>query len=73
MTFRTAAALLLLFLLAGPARAAEAATPALFAGYWSEFLDHWRGVFQKQNGIVMGTLAMGAICLLIITRGKWRK
>jgi hypothetical protein len=75
MTFRTAAALLFLLLLAGPARAADASAhaPALFAGYWGEFLEHWRGVFQKQNGIVMGTIVMGAICLFIITRGKWRK
>jgi hypothetical protein len=73
MTFRTALALLLFLLLAGPARAAETPAPALIAGYWGEFLDHWRGVFQKQNGIVMGTIVMGAICLFIITRGKWRK
>ncbi len=73
MTLRTAVALLLILLFAGPARAADAPAPALFAGYWAEFLDHWRGVFQKQNGIVMGTLVMGAICLFIITRGKWRK
>lgn len=73
MTYRTAAAMLLLLLLAGPARAADAPPPTLLAGFWGEFLDHWRGVFQKQNGIVMGTLLMGAICLFIITRGKWRK
>lgn len=73
MTFRTAVALFLFLLCAGPARAADAAPPALFAGFWGEFLDHWRGVFQKQNGIVMGTILMGAICLFIITRGKWRK
>jgi len=27
---------------------------ALFAGYWSAFLDHWTSVFQQQNGVVMG-------------------
>lgn len=74
MTLRTlAAALALVLLAAAPARAADPAPAALLADYWAEFLDHWRGVFQKQNGIVMGTLVMGAICLFIITRGKWRK
>lgn len=72
MTLRVALALLLLLTFAGSARAG-APTPVLFAGFWGEFLDHWRGVFQKQNGIVMGTLLMGAVCLFIITRGKWRK
>ena len=43
------------------------------AGYWSGFLDHWRGVFQQQNGVVMGALLVGAVCLFIITRGKWKK
>lgn len=45
----------------------------LAAGYWSGFIEHWTGVFQKQNGIVMGTLIVGVVCLFIITRGKWRK
>ncbi|MBY0459302.1 MAG: hypothetical protein K2V38_18385 [Gemmataceae bacterium] len=56
---------------AAPAGAADGAP--LFAGYWSDFLDHWRGVFQQQNGVVMGALGVGVICLIIITRGKWKK
>lgn len=64
-------ALGLLLLTANAAHAAPA-TP-LLAGYWSGFLEHWSGVFQKQNGVVMGALVLGAICLFIITRGKWRK
>ena len=37
-----------------------------------QFVEHWTGVFQKQNGIVLGTLLIGAVCLFIITRGKWK-
>jgi hypothetical protein len=67
------AALAVLFT-AAPAAAADPGPSALIAGgYWSGFVDHWHGVFQKQNGIVMGTLVVGALCLFIITRGKWRK
>ena len=77
MTLRTLAlapvAALAVLLTAAPAGAAEAGGPALLAGYWTGFVDHWRGVFQKQNGIVLGTLVLGAVCLFIITRGKWRK
>jgi hypothetical protein len=58
---------------AAPAAAAETSSSALLAGYWAGFVEHWTEVFQKQNGIVMGTLLVGAVCLFIITRGKWRK
>jgi hypothetical protein len=47
--------------------------PPLFAGYWTAFYDHWAGVFQQQNGVVMLTLGIGLVCLFIITRGKWKK
>ena len=61
---------------AGPAAASEIApggyTPPL-ASYWEGFIEHWSGVFQRQNGIVMGVVLVGALCLFIITRGKWRK
>ncbi|QJW93955.1 hypothetical protein [Frigoriglobus tundricola] len=77
MPLRLAAtAVLALFVAAAPARAAGAEAGArapLFAGYWANFLEHWTGVFQKQNGVVMGALFLGAVCLFIITRGKWRK
>ena len=76
MTLRTTALALLAALAvlttAGPAAAADA-RPALVAGYWSEFLDHWTQVFQQQNGIVMLALVVGVVCLFIITRGKWKK
>jgi hypothetical protein len=67
--FTTAAATLLA--LAGPAAAADSA-PA-FASYWAGFIEHWSGALEKQNGIVLAALLVGAICLFIITRGKWRK
>ncbi len=72
MTLRTLALLALcaLSLTAGPAGAADA---PLVAGYWTEFTDHWTGVFKQQNGVVMGTLLLGVVCLFIITRGKWKK
>ena len=47
-----ALAFLLVLLFAGPAAAAEpGGGPALFGDYWQAFLDYWKGVFQKQNGI----------------------
>lgn len=53
--------------------AAAADSSALVAGYWTEFYEHWAGVLKQQNGVVMATLGLGAVCLFIITRGKWRK
>ena len=58
-------------LLAAPA-AAGAGVP-LVAGYWTEFYDHWSGLLRQQNGVVVFTMGVGAVCLFIITRGKWRK
>ena len=58
---------------AAPAAASSPSSAPLIAGYWHDFLDHWTAVFQKQNGVVMGALAFGAVCLFIITRGKWKK
>jgi hypothetical protein len=66
-------AVILGFLSTGTARATEPSTTPLVANYWDGFIKHWTGVFQQQNGIVMGTLVVGAVCLFIITRGKWRK
>jgi hypothetical protein len=51
----------------------EGASVPLLAGYWAEFIDHWSTVFQRQNGIVVGAVLIGALCLFIITRGKWKK
>jgi len=65
-------ALLFVLLLAGPAAAADGPA-APFASYWDAFLDYWKAVFAKQNGIVMAVLGLGAVALFIITRGKWQK
>jgi hypothetical protein len=76
MLRRLAFALIAAFALlstAGPVAAAEAGSPTLVATYWDGFLEHWTGVFQKQNGVVMAALLIGAVCLFIITRGKWKK
>jgi len=68
-------AVLAVVLSAGPVAAGETVSSSapLLASYWNGFVEHWMGVFQKQNGIVMLTLVVGAACLFIITRGKWRK
>ena len=68
-----ALAVLAVLSFAGPAAAADTGTPVLAASYWAGFVEHWTGVFQKQNGIVMAALLVGAVCLFIITRGKWKK
>jgi len=60
-----------LLALAGPVAAADSAP--LFAGYWQGFVEHWTDALQKQNGIVLLALGVGAVCLFIITRGKWKK
>jgi hypothetical protein len=59
--------------LAGPAAAADQGH-AVFGGYWHSFLEYWQGFLQKQNGVVMAVLGLGAVALLIITRsGNWKK
>jgi hypothetical protein len=62
---------LVLLLLAAPAAAGTGG--ALFGSYWQSFLEFWQGMFQKQNGVVMAVLGVGAVALFIITRGKWQK
>jgi hypothetical protein len=69
----SALAVFLLLFLASPALAAGPGGAAVFGDYWDKFLAHWKGVFQQQNGIVMGVLCVGAVALFIITRGKWQK
>jgi hypothetical protein len=60
-------------LLAGPVAASEPGSPVFALSYWDGFLEHWSEVFQKQNGVVLAALLVGAVCLFIITRGKWKK
>jgi hypothetical protein len=52
--------------------AAGAVTPVL-GSYWSEFVKHWTGKLQQQNGVILFALGVGAVSLVIITRGKWKK
>jgi hypothetical protein len=53
---------------------AQAGDSTLFASsYWARFKDHWLGFFQKQNGIIMLVLLVGAASIFVITRGKWKK
>jgi hypothetical protein len=42
-------------------------------GYWHSFIKWWGNLLGSQSGVVMTALAVGAISLFIITRGKWRK
>lgn len=65
------AALVFVLLLASPA--AAAGPSPVMASYWSGFIEHWQTVFQQQNGVAMVVVAMGAVALFIITRGKWLK
>lgn len=66
------AVLLLTLVFASPA-AAAGGSAAVFGSYWERFLEHWHGVFKRQNGVIMGVLGVGVVALFIITRGKWRK
>ena len=68
-----ALALFVFAILAGPVAAADHGS-AVFGGYWQSCLEYWQGMFQKQNGVVMGVIGLGVVALLIITRsGKWQK
>lgn len=55
-----------------PPAGAPSAQP-LYATYWDGFVEHWGGKMKKQNGVIMVALAVGALSLFIITRGKWIK
>jgi hypothetical protein len=84
LTRLAATAVTALALLAGTARAdappspsSAAVTPAFgatwFSAYCDGFIEHWGGVFKKQNGVIMAALGLGVVSLFIITRGKWKK
>jgi hypothetical protein len=65
-------ALLAVLALTTPAAAADSSM-ALYGGFWQSFIEYWQQLFQKQNGVVLGVLGVGAVALFIITRGKWNK
>ncbi|MFO0848899.1 MAG: hypothetical protein U0871_10165 [Gemmataceae bacterium] len=64
--------LVVAWLLAGAGPAAAADPGPLFAktGYWQEFASYWVNYMHKQNGIILLILGLGAVALLIITRGS---
>jgi hypothetical protein len=70
-------ALLTLALTCSPALSSQSTTAApcqpLYASYWDGFVEHWGSKIKKQNGVIMVVLAVGAVSLFIITRGKWNK
>lgn len=67
-----AAALLGLALTPAPLPAAD---PAPFArtNYWDGFVEFWSGRVMRTDGVVLLALGVGAVCLFIITRAKWKK
>ncbi len=44
-----------------------------FSDYWSGFVDHWSKWIAQSNGVVVTALVIGAISILIIAQGKWKK
>lgn len=68
---RFAAVLFVLSVTAAPALAAG--RPSAAGRYWRNFKEYWSTAFESQNAIVMVTLAVGAVAMFIITRGKWKK
>lgn len=72
-TTRAALAAAAVVALAGPAAAAGPAALYARTGYLTKFAEYWSGLFKNSNGITLIVLAVGAVALYIITRGKWRK
>ena len=50
-----------------------APAPAFAGGYWHGFKQFWLSFISDTDGVVLVALVVGAIALLIITRGKWQK
>jgi hypothetical protein len=47
--------------------------PTAVGRYWRDFKEFWSSAFECQSGVVLVTLAAGAVAMFIITRGKWKK
>ena len=71
--WRFAFALALVLAIGLPASAHDSSLTLVANGYWDGFVQHWQGVFRKQNGIVIFILCVGVLCLFIITRSKAKK
>ncbi len=41
--------------------------------YWQNFQAYWTRDFIRQGGLPLMVLALGALAIFIITRGKWQK
>jgi hypothetical protein len=65
-------ALNIALLSAMPALAA-ATKPNAAQRYWRDFKGYWYNTFESQSGVVLFALAVGALAMFIITRGKWKK
>lgn len=46
-------------------------TPAFAGSFWTGFTKYWSSFIGDADGVVVTVLVIGAIALLIITRGKW--
>ena len=46
---------------------------ALFASYFSRFIDHWSSTLRSQNAVVLSVIAVGIIGITIITFGIKKK
>jgi len=56
------------------AAALSSTTPALAgSGYWQGFKKFWSDYLSQTDGVVLTVLVIGAVSLIIITRGKWAK
>jgi len=73
-TFRVTAIAFSLIAVAAQASAAEGFAAAPFASaYWNNFVEFWKSAIYKQNAVVLGTVLLGSICIIILTRSKAKK
>jgi hypothetical protein len=67
------ACIALALILLSPSVAMASETCFAAQSYWIGFRDYWFGFFKSQNNMVFAILGIGALCIFIITRGKWKK
>ncbi len=50
------------------------ASPVQAESYGDGFVNYWKKSFAKQDGIVLGTLGFGTLCILVLlSSGNWGK